>query len=68
MLFTRGLPDSVHVPAFKIVTEVALYLVGPLLASMAVCGRWPALKSYLQRVSARPAVHAALEAEGLLRG
>ena len=30
-------------------------------------GRWPALKSYLQRVSARPAVHAALEAEGLLR-
>jgi len=29
-------------------------------------GRWPALKSYLQRVSGRPAVRAALEAEGLL--
>jgi len=31
-------------------------------------GRWPALKSYLQRVSGRPAVRATLEAEGLLRG
>ncbi len=31
-------------------------------------GRWPALKSYMQRISARPAVRAALEAEGLLRG
>jgi len=30
--------------------------------------RWPALKSYLQRVSGRPAVRATLEAEGLLRG
>jgi len=30
-------------------------------------GRWPALKSYQQRISGRPAVHAALEAEGLLR-
>jgi glutathione S-transferase len=29
--------------------------------------RWPALKSYLQRVGARPAVRAAMEAEGLLR-
>jgi glutathione S-transferase len=31
-------------------------------------GRWPAVKSYLQRVSSRPAVRATLEAEGLLRG
>ena len=30
-------------------------------------GRWPALQSYVQRVSGRPAVRAALEAEGLLR-
>jgi len=30
-------------------------------------GRWPALQSYVQRVSARPAVRAALEAEGLLQ-
>jgi len=30
-------------------------------------GRFPALDSYMQRVSARPAVHAAMEAEGLLR-
>ena len=29
--------------------------------------RWPALQSYVQRVSARPAVRAAMEAEGLLR-
>ncbi len=31
-------------------------------------GRWPALKAYVERVSARPAVRGALEAEGLLRG
>lgn len=30
-------------------------------------GRWPPLKAYLQRVAARPAVHAAMQAEGLLR-
>jgi glutathione S-transferase len=30
-------------------------------------GRWPAIQSYMQRVSGRPAVRAALEAEGLLR-
>jgi glutathione S-transferase len=30
-------------------------------------GRWPALQSFVQRVSARPAVRAALEAEGLLQ-
>jgi len=27
--------------------------------------RWPALKAYMERVQARPAVQAALEAEGL---
>jgi glutathione S-transferase len=30
-------------------------------------GRWPALDAYLKRIAARPAVRAALEAEGLLR-
>ena len=29
-------------------------------------GRWPALKEFRSRVRARPAVHAALEAEGLI--
>ena len=30
-------------------------------------GRWSALRSYVERISARPAVRAAMEAEGLLR-
>jgi len=30
-------------------------------------GRWPPLQAYVQRVSGRPAVRAAMEAEGLLR-
>jgi glutathione S-transferase len=30
-------------------------------------GRWPALKDYMKRVRARPAVEAALKAEGLLK-
>jgi glutathione S-transferase len=30
-------------------------------------GRWPAIKAYLKRVAARPAVRAAMEVEGLVR-
>ena len=30
-------------------------------------GKWPALKAYQARVAARPAVQAALKAEGLLK-
>ena len=30
-------------------------------------GRWPPVKAYLQRVAGRPAVRAAMQAEGLLR-
>ncbi|GIZ52235.1 glutathione transferase GstA [Noviherbaspirillum aridicola] len=30
--------------------------------------RWPNLQAYLQRVGARPAVHAAMVAEGLIKG
>jgi glutathione S-transferase len=30
-------------------------------------GRWPALDAYVKRIAARPAVRAAMEAEGLLR-
>jgi glutathione S-transferase len=30
-------------------------------------GKWPVLKSYCERIAARPAVHAAMQAEGLLK-
>ena len=30
-------------------------------------GAWPVIGQYMERIAARPAVHAALEAEGLLK-
>jgi BASS family bile acid:Na+ symporter len=46
-LLTRALPESIEIPVGKVVAEVALYLLVPLILSMAICGRYPRLKNLL---------------------
>jgi BASS family bile acid:Na+ symporter len=46
-LLTREMPENVDLPVPKIIAEVALYLILPLILSMLVCGRRPSLKKPL---------------------
>jgi BASS family bile acid:Na+ symporter len=46
-LLTRQMPEHIELPVPKIIVEVALYLVIPLIVSMLVCGRHPRLKKPL---------------------
>lgn len=46
-LFTRGMPEEIALPIPKIVTEVTLYLLLPLLVSMLLCRRYAFLKKPL---------------------
>jgi bile acid:Na+ symporter, BASS family len=46
-MLTRGMPEQITLPVPKIITEVALYLLLPLVASMGLCHRYPFLKKPL---------------------
>src|SRR5205807_1433844 len=43
-LLTSGLAEDIELPVPKIIREVALFLLCPLVFSMVVCGRYPRLK------------------------
>jgi len=43
-LLTKGMPANIEMPVPKIIAEVALYLLLPLIASMILCIRYPPWK------------------------
>jgi BASS family bile acid:Na+ symporter len=43
-LCTRDMPEEISFPVPRIITEVALFVLLPLVLSMALCGRRPAMK------------------------
>jgi bile acid:Na+ symporter, BASS family len=46
-LLTREMPENIDLPIPKIIAELALYLLLPIVLSMAVCRRYPFLKKPL---------------------
>jgi BASS family bile acid:Na+ symporter len=46
-LLTRHMPENIDLPVPKIIAEVGMFLLLPLVASMAICHRWPRLKRSL---------------------
>ncbi len=52
-LLTRGMPEEIALPVPRIITEVVLYLLLPLVLSMALCRRYPFLKKPLSRWGVR---------------
>jgi BASS family bile acid:Na+ symporter len=43
-LLTRGMPSGIELPVPRIIAEVGLFLLLPLVASMLLCRHWPVLK------------------------
>src|SRR5262249_45450331 len=52
-VLTSGLPEDIDLPVDKIVLEVAVFLLAPLVVAMAAGSRWPAFKKPLERWGVR---------------